>query len=107
MLGFFEIRPFAVRKTGTYLPLTYIMVNSGRIVPWQERNDKLMMQESVIRIGSVVDKLIARSDELDRPLSVPLRQLILLCSQNPHDNLTVGCWRTFREKHPINGIILA
>ena len=49
------------------------------------------MQESVIRIGSVVDKLIARCDELARPLSVPLRQLILLCSQKLHEQLTVGC----------------
>ena len=28
---------------------------------------------------------------LARPLSVPLRQLILLCSQKLHEQLTVGC----------------
>ena len=52
---------------------------------------KLTMQESVVQIGSAVDKLIVRSDEIVRPLSVPLRQLILLCFQKIHDNLTVGC----------------
>ena len=56
-----------------------------------ERKTKLTMQESVIRIGSVADRMIARSDALARPLSVPLRQLILICFQKLHEQLTVGC----------------
>ena len=32
-----------------------------------------------------------RLAKLARPLSVPLRQLILLCSQKLHEQLTVGC----------------
>ena len=32
-----------------------------------------------------------RLAKLARPLSVPLRQLLLLCSQKLHEQLTVGC----------------
>ena len=37
------------------------------------------------------DSTALRLAKLARPLSVPLRQLFLLCSQKLHDNLTVGC----------------
>ena len=37
------------------------------------------------------DSTALRLAKLARPLSVPLRQLILLCSQKLHEQLTVGC----------------
>ena len=37
------------------------------------------------------DSTSLRLAKLARPLSVPLRQLILLCSQKLHEQLTVGC----------------
>ena len=37
------------------------------------------------------DSTALRFAKLARPLSVPLRQLILLCSQKLHEQLTVGC----------------
>ena len=37
------------------------------------------------------DSTALRLAKLARPLSVPLRQLILLCSQKLHEQVTVGC----------------
>ena len=37
------------------------------------------------------DSTALRLAKLARPLTVPLRQLILLCSQKLHEQLTVGC----------------
>ena len=37
------------------------------------------------------DSTALRLAKLARPLSVPLRQLFLLCSQKLHEQLTVGC----------------
>ena len=37
------------------------------------------------------DSTSLRLAKLARPLSVPLRQLILICSQKLHEQLTVGC----------------
>ena len=37
------------------------------------------------------DSTALRFAKLARPLSVPLRQLLLLCSQKLHEQLTVGC----------------
>ena len=37
------------------------------------------------------DSTALRIAKLARPLSVPLRQLFLLCSQKLHEQLTVGC----------------
>ena len=37
------------------------------------------------------DSTALRLAKLARPLSVPLRQLILICSQKLHEQLTVGC----------------
>ena len=37
------------------------------------------------------DSTALRLAKLARPLSVPLRQLFLICFQKLHDNLTVGC----------------
>ena len=37
------------------------------------------------------DSTALRFAKLARPLSVPLRQLFLLCSQKLHEQLTVGC----------------
>ena len=37
------------------------------------------------------DSTALRLAKLARPLSVPLRQLLLLCSQKLHEQLTVGC----------------
>ena len=43
------------------------------------------MEESVARIGAVVDAMIAHH------MALPLRQIFLLCSQKLHEQLTVGC----------------
>ena len=37
------------------------------------------------------DSTALRLAKLARPLSVPLRQIVLLCSQKLHEQLTVGC----------------
>ena len=45
----------------------------------------LRMEESVARIGAVVDAKIVHH------MALPLRQNFLLCSQKLHEQLTVGC----------------
>ena len=45
----------------------------------------LGMEESAARIGAMVDAMIAHH------MTLPLRQIFLLCSQKLHEQLTVGC----------------
>ena len=56
------------------------------------------MGNLAIRVEQMVKTVIGRGDstvlrlaKLARPLSVPLRQIFLLCSQKLHEQLTVGC----------------
>ena len=48
-------------------------------------------EQFVLKLLLRGDSTALRLAKLARPLSVPLRQLILLCSQKLHEQLTVGC----------------